>query len=1363
MPLSSSKSSKKTNSKVQLVDIVETQASNSLKNKLNKRNIISNLFGRGKRKSNDSCVTEVQPPSLTCLFSNNNASDASSTNISSIKNEIASNIEHKCCGDKSEKDIKQKSRKENMFDKIRKSLTNQTENIHEFCQKSKENLINYEKCCGINECPSICLSQEIPLIMVLKEVLQFNNRLQESENRLIQIFGKYLKDNNLQKQLVDIVSNHARLQIQIERRNQALASMMWKQQSDLYKSQEKVLTENLKEMVWQNRKLQEENELLMRRMDFNRCDKNINPFENDQLHQTNERLRNKLSNVTEQLHELENNLLNERSRCGTLEEQFSVYFTELQTEKANIQAIKLDHQLEIANIKQELDSKDEIINDAIKFGDELLNDMEHIKQEIPSLKEFYVNSKHQKNPLLRIIATSKLCLENIFNKILQLQKELETISSERDYFKSESSKYQKTLEATSHEIVNLMKQTDLLNEAIHEKEKYLTKVNQLEKERMVLEGELNGKCLQLEEIKQEKIFMIEGMHQIKDLMSAKENELKIIKAENETLAFQNKSLSQILMQSGSGEVARELATSQEKIQVLQSHYCQVVSYKDQLEEKLKMYSNEIESLKTINSELTEKINTQAKSIEELNESKLKLNEEFLTQQATLTALQNDRRRHLAEKNFLRSIYDKIEQNASNTECLKGSLCEVTKEADRLAIIAEFNKQLGERYQTEIAEKDELISELKATIKRLNNFQEDNVKEKVALCEELTEMCSIKDNLANKLEMEVKKSFFITESAKENECSVNEELKVLKEMQKIERSAVKELLEDFNTLVTQRDCLLKFKMDAQNQLELLQQQVSDYQKEFDKKGKDLIEKEQAIIWLDTQLRSSDEKSKSLTNTVENTYKKQLCDMEQLVEENSKLLADINKYKSSIDYLKSNVHNLQTCLDNSRKHETEYKKLLEIESEKCKNLSEELKECTNKHLACTEELGTLRERLGQLQKDYNILYSNHEEIVREISDQPGLLEDYKSTKRLLQEYHDEIGCFKEKISSQITTIENLQKNNQKLEEIIEELTIQEKNVNKNLIEIISEKELLNNKLHISLNEFERLKNELADKLKLLEEKSKNEHHLENTLSDAQIHIKDLMNTLQLADENNIKLKSKLEITQSMYRTLEDTHRKLAEKLLKTVHGLMNEKMLRRTAETTCDQLNNTITKIEMEKNDLIQKTKSQNDTIKNQEKKCSDMEISKTELEEQLTESVTNYREILNRYDEVIRDFAATEIKCKDYELKLSNYLSTCSKCKSLEEKMYDLKSSLDSSHEDLATLQNTITTLKLTITSLEFQKSEHEIYTHDLEKRLNVERSLREETQESNSKIVTKMLQLQNESKISKSTCDILLSIVHSSS
>lgn len=91
-------------------------------------------------------------------------------------------------------------------------------------------------------------------------------KLTSAELALNCLDEKYTRNKYLKLiSVVDAVYHHSKLQLETERRVQALANDLWLQQAEISRSQEQSLQETLNSIIKQNRKLQEDNGDLLRK------------------------------------------------------------------------------------------------------------------------------------------------------------------------------------------------------------------------------------------------------------------------------------------------------------------------------------------------------------------------------------------------------------------------------------------------------------------------------------------------------------------------------------------------------------------------------------------------------------------------------------------------------------------------------------------------------------------------------------------------------------------------------------------------------------------------------------------------------------------------------------------------------------------------------------------------------------------------------------------------------------------------------------------------------------------------------------------------------------------------------------------
>lgn len=97
----------------------------------------------------------------------------------------------------------------------------------------------------------------------------------------------------------------------------------------------------------------------------------------------------------------------------------------------------------------------------------------------------------------------------------------------------------------------------------------------------------------------------------------------------------------------------------------------------------------------------------------------------------------------------------------------------------MQLIAEYNKQQGEKLKEEITHRDSVITHLKANIQKMNQMHKQASKEKLNLCQELSEVSQLKEKLNNILDSEVKKNAELGQSKEQMVKTVSCQVSVSK--------------------------------------------------------------------------------------------------------------------------------------------------------------------------------------------------------------------------------------------------------------------------------------------------------------------------------------------------------------------------------------------------------------------------------------------------------------------------------------------------------------------------------------------------------------------------------------------------------
>ncbi|KAK9680317.1 hypothetical protein QE152_g39186 [Popillia japonica] len=294
-----------------------------------------------------------------------------------------------------------------------------------------------------------------------KAMLDFKQRLENSELHLLEILKKYVKDNRLEKELTDIVTSHVTLQIKAERHAQNLTNLtdivtshvtlqikaerhaqnltndMWVQQTQFYKSQERIFNDHLKDVLNQNKKLQEDNDILTRKNEKLYIKIALSHEESNCLHEegnihviehlsrNNERLRYRNNQLVQKNRILEKALEEGKEGMSEAEKQVQNCLREIQIHKRTIQNINLDRELETAVLQRKIEASDNLFQNAIQQGESVIEEIFEIKQNLPSVfsEVNWRDLQRSGNILQDIFMTCKLYVKDMAAYIEQVQQQ----------------------------------------------------------------------------------------------------------------------------------------------------------------------------------------------------------------------------------------------------------------------------------------------------------------------------------------------------------------------------------------------------------------------------------------------------------------------------------------------------------------------------------------------------------------------------------------------------------------------------------------------------------------------------------------------------------------------------------------------------------------------------------------------------------------------------------------------------------------------------------------------------------------------------------------------------------------------------
>ncbi|XP_060519253.1 rho-associated protein kinase 2-like isoform X2 [Cylas formicarius] len=362
----------------------------------------------------------------------------------------------------------------------------------------------------------------------------------------------------------------------------------------------------------------------------------------------------------------------------------------------------------------------------------------------------------------------------------------------------------------------------------------------------------------------------------------------------------------------------------------------------------------------------------------------------------VTSLQIERSKYLEEKNVFLTVICHLKRELTRTKRLKDDLMTVTEKASKLGMIAEFNKQQGDKLKEEIMHKEGEISRLRASVHKLNQAQIRSAEEKRSLCSELDEACRVKEQLSQVLDNEVRKSAELDRSKGDAVKSANSQVEKIEETQRKERATIRILLRDLKILAEEKEVLVKEKNDMGSELE-----------EAKKKNR---EQEDIIENLKSALKHGQEGAAEMRKTCEtlDALKDQL---------KTKLDQQILKYDN-------NVNQLGKLIDQLRQEKKEADNKIKLLVEKSQELQQSLEEekgknsrienCAREHCAEKESLSKEIERLTN-EADY--LNKLMEKVVDDFKN------SVKSSRDKEEMYKSELKESRAIINTYATELDNL----------------------------------------------------------------------------------------------------------------------------------------------------------------------------------------------------------------------------------------------------------------------------------------------------------------------------------------------------
>ncbi|XP_065161337.1 myosin-J heavy chain-like [Atheta coriaria] len=705
-----------------------------------------------------------------------------------------------------------------------------------------------------------------------------------------------------------------------------------------------------------------------------------------------------------------------------------------------------------------------------------------------------------------------------------------------------------------------------------------------------------------------------------------------------------------------------------------------------------------------------------KNIEDLEKTNEILKEHLENEKQTVNALQTERVRHLEERTILTAIYERLKSEISKVDQLEGAVTTMNKKASKLALIAEYNKQLGEKLQNEVAEKDVAINELQNNVKQLNSFQMESTKEKVALCEELNKVFSVKEVLNTKLTAELEKNVILDESKREIQNSANLQLKEIQAAYNREHEALKTLVQDVKKLVAERDSLLQTNKDFESKCinlmmehDKLVEYIKTLQTDFKEKEEKFYELEKHIEKQSDVLETLQKSSLSEVNYLRNKCELTTNQVDSLKTENEAL-------KGSLEYLQTDIGKIRNDLDQSKQNEQEYKNALENLQNTYNELYQEYRNKTNALQQIIEENEALKINVYSLGEKFKCLSEENERISQDsLRLETMLAEKYQTTKVAGLPTPKHVENVLDDINARDEEILILQDRLREHEERGEELNDLFATISENRNNFEKKNELLQQELDSTVQDLQNYR-ERCDKLeKIIEELEKNmvsidvledQHERFNSTLEARKQeykiafqkleekINDLQEQKEQDDKKYEETAKNCEQYKEAHEKLQKAHKVLALKLFTAVRVLICEKVAMETSQTKLNTL-------EKDKERLLKHNEQS-------EEELHQLRMQLNEFQQELDEAKCENSSLFE-------DITSTRALISDLQLKLSEAsIGNNQKIKEQEKCIVTMKNQLDESRKSLDNLQIIIADLEATTASLEFEKSSAEIRLHELE-------------------------------------------------
>ncbi|XP_030767919.1 myosin-11-like isoform X3 [Sitophilus oryzae] len=845
-----------------------------------------------------------------------------------------------------------------------------------------------------------------------------------------------------------------------------------------------------------------------------------------------------------------------------------------------------------------------------------------------------------------------------------------------------------------------------------------------------------------------------------------------ITSENCMLKNEVTSLNKLLLETGAGDIKKQIDTNKEEIAQFQEEI-------QKLQKEKRLLAVEFEGIQSENAVLLQNqeiayknLQRQIKELEKVNHQNKHLKEKYETEHHTLQTLQNERMKYLEEKSLLKSIIQQLKGEIAKVPLLEDDLTNVSRKASKLGLIAEYNKQQGEKLKEEIIERDKVITQLKDNVQKLNELQIENAKEKLSLCYELNEVCQLKEKLSEVLNTEVRKNAELGQSKE----AIAKSVQKIEEKQKNERSAIRALLKDIKTLTEEKQELVKENKSLESQINSLSIKVAEKENKINEMNRESDRKDQEIADLRKDTQRLEKCKNEITEKVNIETTKYDMNIRQLKVLIDKLRQENTEYDSTIKYLKNNTEKLQKDLDASRQKEMKAKDMVNqltirqktdekliadklgiinvINMEK-EHLLELNMKITSENEKLSKDIAHLNSLLDKIVNDFqnSIKASEQKEHMfkSEQTESRNLIQQYiretEELKNMIEKRDKEIFELNKCTENEISFEKKYSKLKQEMESKLSSVEDHNKSLQFELHELQDEYDVKNGFCKRLQNEIEILKTQLEIIMNQKDEEYEfyKKRLAENARTQEESESKG-KKEIQKLEQQLRELTQKMDNEKSAYETLAQIHKDISGKFMKSIKELVDIKNSKQELADELKNMYNSVKQLEQEKAELNKQVFNLSGEIESLNSTVVELREKNNCLQDSYSSAVDKC-ETLSNMPEYYNFESNDQIRDKIY---------------SLEREVTELRKEIEENRLSEHEMKKEICQFQQEITLLEIQRNDVTLQLHEIEKKFHTEKSISEQLSNTHKLLLGAVIQMRDAGKVDSSDCLHLLHMMSNS-